>query len=80
MSGIKIRQVTIVLFAVAIVCLVGGVVYFIDTAAHLPGFMPGHAAHSAQHHVKHGLALLTLAIVAFVGAWLTTAPERPSVR
>jgi len=79
MPKIKIRAVTIVLFIVAIVCLVAGVVYFIDTAAHLPGFMPGHAARSAKHHVKHGLAFLTLAMVAFVGAWLTTAPERPTV-
>ena len=80
MSKIKIRPLTIVLVIVAIVCIIAGIVYFTDTAANLPGFMPGHVAHSAKHHYKHGLAAISVAIVALAGAWLSTAPERTSVR
>jgi hypothetical protein len=32
--------------------------------------------HSTTHHVKHGLAMLTLAFFAFGAAWFTTAPDR----
>ena len=78
MPKIKIRTFTIILLLVAIVALVAGVLYFTETAAHLPSFMPGHATHSAKHHLKHGLAAITLAIVALAGAWLTTAPDRPT--
>jgi len=79
MSNIKIRPLTIVLVVVAILCVVAGIVYFTDTAAKLPSFFPGHAAHSTKHHIKHGLAAIAVAIAALAGAWLTTAPERPSV-
>jgi len=77
-SNVKIRPLTIVLVLVAIVGIVSGVLYFTDTAAHLPSFMPGHTAHSTKHHLKHGIATIGVAIVALAGAWLTTAPERPT--
>jgi hypothetical protein len=32
----------------------------------------------AAGHLKHGLAFLGLAVVAGVGAWFTTAPEKSS--
>jgi hypothetical protein len=63
-----------VLLAAALVAI--GVVYFTKTAADLPGFFPGHAAHSTKHHVKHGIAMITLALLALGAAWFTTAPER----
>ena len=80
MSKIKIRPLTVVLVILAIVCIIAGIVYFTETAANLPGFMPGHLAHSAKHHYKHGVAAITVAIVALAAAWLTTAPDRTSVR
>jgi hypothetical protein len=78
MSRIKIRPLTVLLLVGFIVLAVIGVVYLTDTAAHLPSFFPGHTAGSAKHHYKHGLAALTLAVLALGAAWFTTAPDRPT--
>jgi len=62
-----------------IVLLIIAVVYFADSAADLPSFMPGHEAGSARHHVKHGIAALIVALGAFVFAWFQTGPAgRPA--
>jgi H+/Cl- antiporter ClcA len=76
MPKITIRPLTVLLVAATIALVVVGVIYISDTAAHLPGFFPGHATHSTKHHYKHRLAALTLAVFALVAAWFTTAPER----
>jgi hypothetical protein len=78
MSRIKIRPLTVLLFVGAIALAAVGVLYLTDTAAHLPSFFPGHAAGSTKHHYKHGLAALTLAILALGVAWFTTAPDQPT--
>jgi hypothetical protein len=77
MSKFRIRPLTILLVLLALILIAGSVVYFTTTAANLPSFFPGHAAHSAKHHVKHGLALIVLALLVLGGAWFTTAPDRP---
>ena len=41
----------------------------------LPGFLPGHEAGSAHHHVKHGIAALLLGLGAFVLAWFQSGPR-----
>jgi hypothetical protein len=74
MSKIRIRPLTVLLLLVAIALLVLAFIYFTTSASSLPSFFPGHAPHSAKHHVKHGAALTTLAVLALVGAWFTTAP------
>jgi hypothetical protein len=79
MKNIKIRPVTILLLALAALFGVIGVIYVADTAAHLPAFFPGHAAHTVKHHYKHGLAAFMLALASIGGAWLTTAPDREAV-
>lgn len=78
MSNFRIRPLTILLVVLAIALVVGGVVYFTETAHDLPAFFPGHDVHSTTHHTKHGLALITLAVLALGAAWFTTAPERPA--
>ena len=35
--------------------------------------------HFAPGHTKHGIAFLGLAVVAAIGAWFTTAPDRETV-
>lgn len=50
------------------------VLYFVDSAASLPSFVPGHQAGSAHHHVKHGIAALVLALGCFAFAWFQTGP------
>jgi hypothetical protein len=75
MPKVKIRPLTIGLIVLAAVLVLIGIIYLTRTAADLPAFFPGHAAHSTRHHVKHGIAALTLAVLALVGAWVSTAPE-----
>ena len=52
------------------------VVYWVDSASALPSFFPGHAAGSAHHHVKHGIAALLLGIGCLIFAWFQTGPSR----
>jgi hypothetical protein len=78
MSGIRIRALTVVLVVLAIALIAVGVVYVTRTAADLPSFFPGHAVRVTKHHYKHSFVAFTLAIVALIGAWFTTAPDRPS--
>ena len=60
------------LIVLGILFAIVGVIYEIQTAGHLPAFLPGHQAGSASHHVKHGLAAFALALIAWIGAWFTT--------
>jgi hypothetical protein len=76
MANIRIRPLTIVLVVLAAVFVLAGVIYLTRTAADLPAFFPGHTAHSSHHHIKHGLAMFGLAVLALIGAWFTTAPQR----
>ena len=78
MSGIRIRALTVLLVVLAIAFIAVGIIYVTRTAADLPSFFPGHAAGVTKHHYKHSLVAFTLAIVALVGAWFTTAPDRPN--
>jgi hypothetical protein len=77
-SRVKVRPITVVLLVLAIVFAVCGIIYFTTAAQSLPSFFPGHAAHSAHHHIKHGLLMIVLALLALAGAWFTTAPEKSS--
>ncbi len=59
----------------AIVCLVVAIVYFTKTAADLPSFFPGHDSASTKHHLKHGVAMIGLAVVSSIGVWMLTGPK-----
>jgi hypothetical protein len=72
----RIRPLTILLVIVAIGFIALGVVYFTTPAHSLPALMPGHEAHSTHHHIKHGIAMVGLAVLILIAAWFTTAPER----
>jgi uncharacterized RDD family membrane protein YckC len=62
-----------------IALLVVAVLYFADSAADLPSFLPGHETGSAHHHIKHGIAALIVGLGAFIFAWFQTGPAgRPS--
>jgi hypothetical protein len=57
---------------VGLALLVLAVVYFVDSAAALPSFIPGHEAGSSHHHVKHGIAAAVLGIGCLIFAWFQT--------
>jgi hypothetical protein len=71
---IVMRPLTWLLIVIGVLFVVVAVVYFTTQAQHLPAFFPGHQAGSTKTHTKHGLAMLGLAAVAFIGAWFTTSP------
>ena len=54
------------------------VVYWALSAGSLPAFLPGHAAGSAHHHIKHGIAACLLGVACLVYAWFQTGPTRPA--
>src|SRR5713226_8327939 len=56
--------------ALAVVFVGLAVVYFTTTAQDLPSWLPGHEAGSTRHHVKHGVAMITLALACGVGVWM----------
>jgi hypothetical protein len=76
MSNIKIRPLTVLFLVAAAVLAVAGVYYFVTPTHSLAAFVPGHEAHGTNHHIKHGIAMFGLAVIAVVAAWLTSAPDR----
>jgi H+/Cl- antiporter ClcA len=68
--------VTWLLIVLGVVFIAVAIYYFATPAKSLPSFMPGHLANSNHHHSKHGIALLLLAAVSFVGAWFTSGHGR----
>jgi hypothetical protein len=67
---------TWVLLAVGLILIVIGIVYFAVPAKSLPVFFPGHVKGMHGRRTKHGIAAIVLGIVAWIGAWFTTAPSR----
>jgi hypothetical protein len=64
--------VTAALIVLGVLFAAAGAVYLAKTAAQLPAFFPGHQAGYAHHHTKHALVAFALAVVCWIGAWLTT--------
>ncbi len=79
-QNIRVRPWTILLVVLAILFVIAGIVYVTHTAAGLPSFFPGHDAHSKTHHYKHAAGMFTLAVVALIGAWMTTGPSKDAER
>jgi hypothetical protein len=54
------------------------VVYAVEPAASLPGFLPGHVGPTdpehAHHHLKHAIAAVAVGLAAFAYAWFRTGP------
>jgi hypothetical protein len=68
------RQLAVPAVIAGVLLLALAVLYIAQPAGALPAVVPGHAAGSAHHHVKHGIAALLLAIACFVFAWFQTGP------
>jgi uncharacterized membrane protein HdeD (DUF308 family) len=75
---IKVRPLTIVFLLAAAVLIAAGIYYFVTPAHSLAVFVPGHEAHGTNHHIKHGIAMIGLAVIALIAAWFTTATDRPA--
>jgi hypothetical protein len=74
----KHRSLIVPAIVVGIVFLALAVVYWVDSAGSLPSFLPGHAAGSSHHHIKHGIAALIVAIGCFTFAWFQSGTSSSS--
>jgi hypothetical protein len=74
----KNRKLILPAVVLGVLLIVVAIVYFVDSAAALPSFFPGHQAGSTHHHAKHGIAALVLGLGCFVFAWFQTGPSRPA--
>jgi hypothetical protein len=72
----KNRALILPAVVLGLVLIAVAIVYWVEPANSLPGFFPGHDAHSTTHHLKHGIAafLVGLAVLAF--AWFQTGSRR----
>ena len=67
---------------VGVVLIALAFLYWIEPASSLPSWLPGHAAGSSHHHVKHGIAAAIVGLGCFTFAWFQSGPAatRPSPR
>jgi amino acid permease len=61
--------------ALGVALLAVAVIYWVESADSLPSFFPGHEDGSSDHHVKHGIAALVVALGCFAYAWFATGPS-----
>jgi hypothetical protein len=69
------KPLVLACIGLAVLFALAAVVYFTKTAADLPSFFPGHDAHLTSHHTKHGIAMLGLAVLSLIGAWMLSGPQ-----
>ena len=74
------KPLVLACIGLAVVFVMVAVVYFTKTAADLPSFFPGHDAHSTTHHTKHGIAMIGLAVLSLIGAWMLSGPQEAQDR
>jgi hypothetical protein len=72
----KNRALVPLALVAALVLIVVALVYWIEPAKSLPSFFPGHAAGSAHHHVKHGIAAFFLGLACLAYAWFATGKKQ----
>jgi hypothetical protein len=68
-----LRPTAVALILAGFGLLALAIVYFVTPAHQLPSLLPGHDT-TTRHHIKHGVAMVMLAAVAWVGAWFRSAP------
>ena len=70
------RLLTILAVVVGLALIALAIVYWVEPAKSLPSWIPGYAAGSAHHHVKHGIASFLIGLACLVYAWFQTGSSR----
>jgi hypothetical protein len=60
-----------IVYLLAIICVIAAVMYFVMPAGQLPSFMPGYDAGSDHIHKTHAIAAAAAAVVLFAIGWFT---------
>ena len=58
-----------IVYLLAIICVIAAVMYFVMPAGQLPTFMPGYLAGSDHIHKTHAIAAAGAAVVLFAIGW-----------
>ncbi len=64
------------IYLIAIICVIAAVMYFVMPAGSLPSFMPGYEAGSAHMHTKHGITAAVAAVILFLIGWFIGRSSR----
>jgi hypothetical protein len=64
------------IYLIAIICVVAAVMYFVMPAGSLPSFMPGYEAGSSHMHMKHAITAAVAAVVLFLIGWFIGRSSR----
>lgn len=67
---------TVLLGVLGIVCVIVGILYFVEPAHSLPSFFPGHTAHGTKPRTKHGIAAVVVGVLLLLGAWFASGRKR----
>jgi len=67
---------SVVLAILGVISIVVAIIYFVSNAGHLPSFFLGYTKNSTHKHIKHAIAFLSLGVVLFIGAWVTSGGEK----
>jgi hypothetical protein len=70
------KPLVLVAIVLGIVFLVLCGYYWLTPAGSLPSFFPGYEAGGADHHHKHAIVALVVALVLFAFAWFQSKPAR----
>jgi hypothetical protein len=68
------RLLTVAALVAGLLLIAGAVVYWLEPAGSLPGFLPGHDSGSSHHHVKHGIAAMLLGVACLIAVWFRSGP------
>lgn len=74
------KGVVIVAGLIGLICLIVGIIYLTQPAGSLPSFFPGYetgAKGAHDHHAKHGILAIVVAIACFIFAWFRSG-SKPS--
>jgi amino acid permease len=69
------RTLIVAAIVVGVLLLAVAIIYWVEPAGSLPSFFPGHESGSNDHHIKHGIAALVLALGCFAFAWFRSGPR-----
>jgi hypothetical protein len=70
------RGLVIVLLVVGLVALAVGIIYLATPVNKIPSSLPGRVTGKSYHHVRRATALIVVAVLCAVGAWLLARQRR----
>ena len=74
----RLRPLTVLLAAIAVVLVVVGIVYVTTQCQHIPAPLPGREAGSTRHRIGFAVVAWVVAAAALTGAFFSARPHASS--